>query len=108
MTTYAEKEPNGAFPDDLAKLITADILTAKQFTCPSDRRGGRSYYYLSGYTMHSDPNQILIYEDPSVHGEGGTVLYLNGRTEFVDNPKFQQMIDSLMLPDGTPYAPHRR
>lgn len=103
---YAVDEDDGAFPDDLSKVIKAGNATPKQFTCPSDLTNASSYHYVPGYGTNSDPTQIIMYEDPLVHGgEGGNVLYQDSHVVFVKSPQIEQLIDAITLPDGTPYTP---
>ncbi len=53
------------------------------------------------------PTQIVLYEDPLNHnGEGGHVVRLDGSVVFLNGPQFTAAIESLTLPDGTPWQPH--
>ena len=106
MYAYALDEEDGAFPDDLDKILDAGYATQRQFTCPSDLPNASSYRYVPGYGTNSDPTQIIMYEDPLVHGgEGGNVLYQDTHVSFVKSPQLEQLIDAITLPDGTPYTP---
>ncbi|MCG8407299.1 MAG: DUF4190 domain-containing protein [Phycisphaerales bacterium] len=104
---YASSDGNKAFPDDINKLIASGEIAAQQLVCPSDNLRQNSYYYVPGYTLESDHAQILMYEDPAIHSGGGHILYVDGQVHFVNSPKFQEQIDAVTLPDGTPYAPHK-
>lgn len=107
MYIYAQGEPDGAFPDDVGKLVAAGLTTTGQFNCPSDVSGRGSYYYVPGYGTDSYPNQIIMYEDPRVHGgEGINVLYQDGHVAWLVPPQLQRDLSEIILPDGTPYAPH--
>ncbi len=107
MYMYAKGEPDGAFPDDVGKLVAAGLTTARQFNCPSDVSGMGSYYYVPGYGTNSSPDQIILYEGPAIHGgEGGNILYQDGHVSFLKQLKFDQEIGAIRLPDGTPFAPH--
>ena len=106
MYLYAVDEDDGAFPDDINKVIKAGNATPKQFNCPSDISTASSYHYVPGYGTNSDPTQIIMDEDPSIHGgEGGNVLYQDTHVTFVKSPQLEQLIDAITLPDGTPYTP---
>ncbi|MBN2562994.1 MAG: DUF4190 domain-containing protein [Phycisphaerae bacterium] len=110
---YANNDPDGMFPEEganwQARLVSAALVTPTQFSCPSDTRASiSSYYYVPGYGMKSDPAQIILYEDPSIHGgEGGNVLYQDGHVAFEKSPTFDELIDSITLPDGRLWAPHK-
>jgi hypothetical protein len=108
---YAQDDPQ-TFPelgaDWQARLIDAGYTTQRQFWCPSDlRTAGSSYYYVPGYGTSSDPEQIILYEDPAIHGgEGGHIMFQDSRVAFVPSPEYEQMINAITLPDGTPWTPH--
>jgi len=109
LQTYASAN-QGAFPeseDDWVARLGVNVSNM-QLVCPStaDVPGMVSYHYVPGYTTGSDPNQIIVYEDPSNHmNEGGNVMYLDGRVQFVKTPQLQPMISSIKLPNGRPYTP---
>lgn len=99
----AQDEADGAFPDDIFKPVTENQITYQTLFCPNDKSGNVSYRYIPGYGVNSNPNQIIMYEDPSNHGgEGGNVLYQDGHVSFVKSPKLEQLIDAITLPDGSP------
>lgn len=107
---YAQDEPDGLFPergcDWVARLSTNTL--PRQFICPSDYQTARSsYYYVPGYGTKSDPRQIILYERLDIHsGEGGNILYQDSHVSFVKSPEFEEAIDAITLPDGTPWTPH--
>ena len=106
MYMYAQDEEDGAFPDDLSKLVKAGQITLKTFTCPSDAPNASSYHYVPGYGINSGFTQIIMYENPGHHGgKGGNVLYQDCHTAFIKSPQFEQLIDAITLPDGRPYDP---
>src|SRR5204863_7156803 len=76
------------------RLTSGGFCTPRQFTCPSDNSAaGSSYHYVPGYAPGGDAQQIVVYEDSSNHnGEGGNVLYLDGRVIFVRGPQLKQLI----------------
>jgi prepilin-type processing-associated H-X9-DG protein len=108
---YAQDD--GMFPekgaDWQARLVNAGIVMPTQFLCPSDTRvSGSLFYYVPGYGDDSDPAQIILYEDPTIHGgEGGNILYQDGHVAFVKSPQYEKEINAITLPDGTPWAPHK-
>ncbi len=111
---YAENDPNGEFPDDLQRLIDNGDIAAQELTCPSDPTGARSYFYVPGYSLESDSDQVLVYEHPDIHANdasefttsGGAVIYLDGRVDFLDSAKFLKLINKIRTPDGKRFAPH--
>lgn len=110
-TLYVYAEDNGKFPDqsvDWQKvLIDSNIAAPQSFVCPCAPKGQTCYYYVPGRQVASDPNQVVVYEDPENHGgEGGNVLFVDSHVEFIKAPKYQALINSLKLPDGRPWAPH--
>jgi prepilin-type processing-associated H-X9-DG protein len=111
MHIYAQD--GGMFPEEGAdwqgRLVGAGLTMPQQFLCPSDSLvSGSSYYYVPGYGVESDPEQVILYEDPAIHGgEGGNILTQDGHVGFVRSPRYEEMIDSITLPDGTPWAPHK-
>ena len=110
---YIYAQDDGMFPekgaDWQARLVNACTAAPKQFLCPSDTGGsGSSYYYVPGYGDNSDPAQIILYEDPTIHGgRGGNILYQDGHVAFVKSPQYEKEINAITLPDGTTWAPHK-
>jgi prepilin-type processing-associated H-X9-DG protein len=110
---YIYAQDGGMFPEEGAdwqgRLVGAGLTMPQQFLCPSDSLvSGSSYYYVPGYGVESDPEQVILYEDPAIHGgEGGNILTQDGHVGFVRSPRYEEMIDSITLPDGTPWAPHK-
>ncbi|MFQ5422447.1 MAG: DUF4190 domain-containing protein [Phycisphaerae bacterium] len=111
LALYTYAEDGDPFPevgaDWQARLFSAGNLAPKDLICPSDTiTTGTSYHYVPGYSASSDPAQIILFEDPAIHrDEGGNLLFLDGHVEFVQSPRYEQMIDSITLPDGRPYTP---
>ncbi len=110
---YIYAEDGGMFPEKGAdwqgRLLAAGSTAPGQFLCPSDTLvSGSSFYYVPGYGVESDPKQVIMYEDPAIHGgEGGNILTQDGHVGFVRSPRYGEMIDSITLPDGTPWTPHK-
>ena len=106
MYHYAMDEDHDAFPDELSKLIETSQITPRILRCPSATLFAKSYYYVPGYGVKSDPNQIIMYENPRNHGgKGGNVLYQDDHVMFIKSPQFEQLINAIKLPDGSPYTP---
>lgn len=107
MYIYAS-DNSGDFPGDICTLVQTGEVSPRQLMCPS-AGDWQSYYYVPGYGDNTPGNQIIMYEDPRNHqGEGGNVLRLDGSTRFVQSPAYDELIEAIKLPDGTPYAPHAR
>jgi hypothetical protein len=110
---YAYAQQDGMFPekdaDWTARLLNAGYIKQEQLLCPSQMAmSGTSYFYVPGYGIHSKPTQIILYEYPDAHGgEGGHVLYQDAHVTWLPSPQFEEAIDSITLPDGTPYTPHK-
>jgi prepilin-type processing-associated H-X9-DG protein len=88
-------------------LMDWNNVDPQLFVCPCAPKGQTCYYYVPGHQTALASNQVLVYEDPANHGgQGGNVLFVDSHVEFINAPKYQALINSLKLPDGTPWAPH--
>lgn len=66
-----------------------------------------SFYYVPADELTFDGSQVLLYSDPDLYaGYGGLIGYHDNHVEWVYSPTFEQIVQSLTLPDGTPWAPH--
>ncbi|HUU82040.1 MAG TPA: DUF4190 domain-containing protein [Phycisphaerae bacterium] len=88
MSDYAEAH-NGAFPPDFETLIDNGALGEADFWCPNSDPESTDIYecyqYIDGQTTADDAGNVLVYEKPECHaGEGGSVLFLDGRAGFVE------------------------
>jgi hypothetical protein len=88
MARYA-RDADGVFPADFQTLIANSGLDEFDFWCPGGDPESEDpydcYRYVAGQTTADDPNNVLIYERPGCHeGAGGSVLFLDGRVEFVE------------------------
>ncbi len=87
MHIYAS-DHDDKFPPNFKALIDAQDATAKQFVCPSTALEpgdpDACYEYIAGQGTNSNPRNVLVYEKDGHHGdEGASVLYVDGRAEFV-------------------------
>lgn len=80
---YVQGEPDGAFPDDLKRLIDAGSLTTKDLHCPNVSGARQCYYYIPGYSRSSDPDSVIVYEAINNHERGGSVLLQDGHVLFL-------------------------
>ncbi|MHC4063356.1 MAG: DUF4190 domain-containing protein [Planctomycetota bacterium] len=88
MVVYADAN-DGAFPPDFETLIRDGSLSEIDFWCPKSDPSSddpyECYQYVAGQTTRDDPDNVLIYEKPECHdGEGGSVLFVDGRVEFIE------------------------
>ena len=110
----AEKPPH-LFPASVIGLarglgyVPENGQWPKFLHCPSDQqKRACSYYYVPGYGPDAPYAQIIMYDDPANHGgAGGCVLRGDGNGVWLPSPQFEAAINSIKLPDGTPYAPHK-
>jgi len=90
----------GAPPPDLHTLIGEDLCVPDQLVSRSSGRVPPAcdyfyVYYAALPDFEREPDWILAYSDPAHHaGEGGNILYIDGRVEFVREPDFTQRIES--------------
>ncbi len=92
--SYANDDPDGAFPDDLRKLENIGSRVSQDYQCPSASEGLQGYYYVPGYSLSSDPESVVMYEAADNHeGGGGNVLYQDGIVRFVSKSQLQKIID---------------
>ena len=100
---YGEMPLADAWADALLydNYITPDVLEA-----PNGPIGVTAYFYVPMSEDAAWGQHILVYEHPGVNPDGGIVAYADGSSAFISEPEFSQIIGSLTLPDGTPYAPH--
>ncbi|MEZ6243863.1 MAG: DUF4190 domain-containing protein [Phycisphaerales bacterium] len=112
MMLYANENHDhlpGADEDWRRVLVDGGYLTDPEaLESPASEPGqGESYYYVPSKLIMYDSTRVLLYTNPDLYdGEGGLIGYHDGHVEWVLNPTFEQIINSLTLPDGTPWAPH--
>jgi len=96
---YADRNA-GAPPPDLHTFIGEDLCVPDQLISPSSGHvpPACDYFYVYYAVLpdyKQEPDWILAYSDPAHHaGEGGNILYIDGRVEFVLEPDFTQQIES--------------
>ena len=89
----------GLFPLDLQMLIDGGMLAGNQLINPSsgNLEGACDYYFVLGLTDADPGDWIIAYSDPQFHNwEGANILYLDGRVEFVEEPRFTEEIDRFL------------
>lgn len=89
---YAQDD--GRFPDSLDRLVKQRLLPAEALHCPSDAPGAESYVYLTGFGLDTDGEQVVVYENPLIHGgTGGHLLTADGRVRFIAALEFEDLIE---------------
>lgn len=90
---YADQDPDGALPDNMGSVVNAGYMMAFSMQCPAQAQGQQSYYYVPGQSA-AESTAVIMFEDPSNHGgTGGHVLYKDGSVVFIENPKYQEIVD---------------
>jgi prepilin-type processing-associated H-X9-DG protein len=81
------------FPPDLQTLVRSGDLEPRILISPRDPSPDEcSYEYIAGQTSGSAARNVLAYE-PDYDGEGGNILFADGRVEWVKPPEYQRVID---------------
>jgi hypothetical protein len=85
------------FPPNLKALEENNSISPNQLISPRDPRDpppdGCTYVYITGQTLKSPPTNVLAYE-PEFGNEGGAVVFVDGHTEWIKPPRYQQVIDA--------------
>lgn len=96
-------EHDEQFPPDLKALYPDFVPDLKVFECPSsadkvrsaaeiDTKG--SYIYVSGLSLSSPLDAVLVYEKEENHGgEGRNVLFVDGHVEWVREESFGEVLN---------------
>jgi competence protein ComGC len=76
-------EHQGNFPPDLGGLIEDGYVgSERRFDCPSTAlrgaAGNPEYHYVTGYTITSPSDAVLVFDKAENHKEGKHVLYISG------------------------------
>jgi prepilin-type processing-associated H-X9-DG protein len=90
---YAEDQ--GAFPERLeqAKNYFGDSKILESPLKPEDF-DGPSYIYVAGQKKSTDPDQILVYENPAFSPKGVNVLFMDGHVEWMEPDAFRQKLEA--------------
>ncbi len=88
-------------------MIESGWISDEMLQSPLSDNDGHSYYYVPSDSLTDDPTRVLLYTDPALYrGKGGRVGYHDNQSGWLDAPEFDDVLSSLTLPDGTPWAPH--
>ncbi len=99
-----DAQDTGYFAPNLQTLVANGLLTVDQLECPGAPAGVTSYYYVPGYQLDSDLEQIILFENPLNHGgEGGHIVRIDGIVEFIASPEDDEAVADITLPAGTPF-----
>ena len=72
------------YPPDLQTLVDSGDISERQLISPQAPQGMRSYAYIPGHTMKSDPSWVVAYEQwPGQPEDGAPVLFVDGHVEVV-------------------------
>jgi hypothetical protein len=95
-----------AFPPDLGKLYPGYIGKAETFSCPSARSRWQqiaglgevdqitttSYVYVAGLKDGDISTCVLAYDRPGNHKDGGNVMFIGSRVQWMSAAELQQAI----------------
>ncbi|MCH7813110.1 MAG: hypothetical protein IID40_03725 [Planctomycetes bacterium] len=95
---YANDQPDGRFPPDLATLIELGEIPAKQLQAPLDKTGEVSYVYLTPGLLVDHVTlahqMIVAHERTDLNdGEGVNVIFADGHAEFVRTERFEMLLE---------------
>ncbi len=80
-------------PPDLKTLNGMAGLTERALRCPSAKEA-HSYVYRGGAASIADiPMLIVAHDRKNYHGNGRNVLFLDSHTEWVEEQRFQELIE---------------
>ncbi|MDX2132005.1 MAG: hypothetical protein SFY69_08135 [Planctomycetota bacterium] len=96
---------------DLPSVLAPYGVTGEMFTSPRPPASGPSYFYVPLGNMsriESPPQTVLLYENPTIPGPPWMVGYADGSVISVQTEaEYRAIIDAIVLPDGTPFTPHK-
>jgi len=83
---------------DPQALVKAGLIDRSRLSCPLHR--GRASYFVVCWPRQDAPrpdaNMVVMYEDAANHrGDGGNVLYQDGRARFEKTPRLNEIINSI-------------
>jgi len=91
MLIYESDYPNQGLPT-LQRLVELDMISAKEILCPIVRSGQPNYVLVAAPDRASS-DVVAVYEPKTNHlGEGGNVLFADGKVTFAKAPAFDDMI----------------
>ncbi|MCP3905875.1 MAG: hypothetical protein GY715_19805 [Planctomycetes bacterium] len=101
----------GAAEQLLSRLLEAQYINRELLEdWPAPTPGDPLFFYVPGYAEGLDAltrsDRIALYENPVNHaGHGGSVVYADARTEWLNAADLERAIAGITLPDGTPWTP---
>ncbi|MBS0196125.1 MAG: hypothetical protein JSR77_05150 [Planctomycetes bacterium] len=97
---------------DLKTRLSGAIASPQVWVAPSDTPPAVSYFYVPIGNLRNikhPSEQPLVYEAADLWRKpGGNILYADFKVKHIDGLRYQQIIDTMKLPDGTPWTPHKR
>jgi prepilin-type processing-associated H-X9-DG protein len=118
MVIYAQ-DNKGSLPtpdmDWQAVLVNNGSLASNSLTSPrAENSTAPSYFIVPGWNLDTVQNPasfIIAYENPTFFTrdtERVNIAYADGSVQQIPLPQATKLIDALTLPDGTPWAPHKK
>lgn len=108
-------ENKDAMPEmgaDLETRLAPYGVAPGMFTAAEAPAHGPSYYYVPigrVSDVRYPASTVILYESPDMpNRKSWNVAYVDGSVRVLKEAEYRQAIDSITLPDGTPYAPHKR
>jgi prepilin-type processing-associated H-X9-DG protein len=85
----------GMLPDRLEKLKD-EYVQSGMLESPSKPKDfdGPSYIYVAGQNMSMDPDNVLIYENPTFCPDGVNVLFIDGSVKWMEPDAFRQRLEA--------------
>lgn len=107
LAVYASQY-RGEHPPSLDVLVSSNLAQPSMLVCPADNGQStgaadssfyvrtpqtQSYIYIPGQNQASDPRNVLMYERPGIHDDGGNVLFADYHAEWVSPySRVEQMV----------------
>ncbi len=89
---YAE-DHDGRFPPDLETLMNRGDIDRSVLRSPRDDGNGMSYLYVSGRTLESDGDAVVLYEKPDIGTrDGSAVGFVDGRAEWLADDDVKKVL----------------
>ncbi|GJQ28879.1 MAG: hypothetical protein HBSAPP03_07630 [Phycisphaerae bacterium] len=103
---------DGMLPEagaDLSARLARYGVPAGMFTSPNPPPTGPSYFYVPQGNLEKLANPsaaVLMYENPAIPSTiGWNVAFADGSVQLLDPDRYHRTINTITLPDGTPYVP---